>query len=206
MGRYLGPRCKLARREGFDLEYTNGTRPLDSKCNMQSTPGQQPPQRGKKSDYFFQLREKQKLKRLYGLLEKQFLNYYKKSSRKKGATGLNILWFLESRLDNVVYRMGFASTRRESRQLVSHKAILVNGKVVNIPSYSVQVGDVIEIRDKARTQERIALALEISGRRGLPSWLTVNGKEKKGVFTGLPQREELSADINENLIVELYSK
>lgn len=206
MGRYLGPRCKLARREGFDLEYTNGTRPLDTKCNMHSTPGQQPPQRGKKSDYFFQLREKQKVKRLYGLLEKQFLNYYRKASRRKGATGTHLLRFLESRLDNVVYRMGFAATRREARQLVSHKAIIVNNKVINIPSYNVLPGDHIKIRDKAKSQERISIALEISLRRGYPAWINVNEGEKEGVFMFLPKREDLSADINENLIVELYSK
>ena len=206
MARYLGPRCKLVRREGFDLEYTNGIRPLESKCKMHSPPGQQPPQRGKKSDYYFQLREKQKVKRFYGLLEKQFRGYYRKASRRKGATGMNLLWFLESRLDNVVFRMGFASTRKEARQLVSHKGILVNGRVLNIPSYNVQLGDRIKVRDRAAAQERISLAMEIAKQQGHPSWINVNEKEKKGVFLALPNREELSADINENLIVELYSK
>lgn len=206
MARYTGPRCKLARREGFDLEYTNGTRPLDSKCNMHNTPGQQPPQRGKKSDYYFQLREKQKVKRFYCLLEKQFRNYYKKASRRKGATGLNLLWFLESRLDNVVYRMGFASTRKEARQLVNHKGVEVNGKMINIPSYGVQPGDTIKVRAKAAGQQRVSLALEIAGQQGYPSWINVDEKEKSGTFLSLPDRDELAADINENLIVELYSK
>lgn len=206
MARYTGPRCKLARREGFDLEYTNGTRPLDSKCNMHNTPGQQLPQRGKKSDYYFQLREKQKVKRLYCLLEKQFRNYYKKASRRKGATGLNLLWFLESRLDNVVYRMGFASTRREARQLVNHKGIEVNGRVINIPSYNVQPGDIIKVHAKAADQQRISLALEIASHQVYPSWINVDEKEKQGTFMSLPERDELTADINENLIVELYSK
>ena len=183
MARYLGPRCKLARREGFDLEYTNGVRPLDSKCNMNSTPGQQPPQRGKKSDYYFQLREKQKVKRFYCLLEKQFRGYYEKASRRKGATGMNLLWFLETRLDNVVFRMGFASTRKEARQLVSHKGIMVNGKIINIPSYSVQLGDTIKVQDKAASQERISLAWEITKQKGYPSWVNVDEDEKGGGFS-----------------------
>lgn len=206
MARYLGPKCKLARREAFDLEHKSGIRPLDSKCNMNTPPGQQQLQRARHSDYYFQLREKQKVKRMYCLLERQFHNYYKKASRRKGATGLNLLHLLESRLDNVVYRMGFASTRNEARQLISHKGLVVNGRPINIPSYEVKPGDTIQIAAKAATQERINLALEIVQQQPQPAWLVVNPDTKEGTFVSLPKREELAQTINENLIVELYSK
>ncbi|MDE1464751.1 30S ribosomal protein S4 [Spartinivicinus poritis] len=206
MARYLGPKCKLSRREGTDLFLKSGVRPHDSKCRAESAPGQHGQRRGRLSDYGLQLREKQKVRRMYGLLEKQFRNYYKEADRRKGATGVNLLQMLESRLDNVVYRMGFSSTRAEARQLVSHKAILVNGKAVNIPSYQIKPGDVIAIREKAKNQLRINAALELAAQRGLVEWVEVDTKKKEGVFKAQPERSELSADINENLIVELYSK
>ncbi|WP_163835681.1 30S ribosomal protein S4 [Spartinivicinus ruber] len=206
MARYLGPKCKLSRREGTDLFLKSGVRPHDSKCRAESAPGQHGQRRGRLSDYGLQLREKQKVRRMYGLLEKQFRNYYKEADRRKGATGVNLLQMLESRLDNVVYRMGFGSTRAEARQLVSHKAILVNGKPVNIPSYQVKPGDVIAIREKSKNQLRINAALELAAQRGLVEWVEVDTKKKEGVFKAQPERSELSADINENLIVELYSK
>ncbi|MCX4026271.1 30S ribosomal protein S4 [Endozoicomonas sp. SM1973] len=206
MARYLGPKCKLSRREGTDLFLKSGVRPHDSKCRAESAPGQHGQRRGRLSDYGLQLREKQKVRRMYGLLEKQFRSYYKEADRRKGATGVNLLQMLESRLDNVVYRMGFGSTRAEARQLVSHKAILVNGKAVNIPSYQVKPGDVIAIREKAKNQLRINAALELAAQRGLVEWVEVDTKKKEGVFKAQPERSELSADINESLIVELYSK
>ena len=206
MARYLGPTCKLSRREGTDLFLKSGVRPLESKCRADSAPGQHGQRRGRLSDYGVQLREKQKVRRIYGVLEKQFRNYYRDAARQKGNTGENLLTLLERRLDNVVYRMGFASTRAEARQLVSHKSIVVNGKVVNIPSYQVSANDEIAVREKAKKQSRIQLAVEISGQSGLAEWVDVDNKALKGVFKSVPARDELSSDISEQLIVELYSK
>jgi small subunit ribosomal protein S4 len=206
MARYIGPKCKLSRREGTDLFLKSGVRPLESKCKAEIPPGQHGQRRGRLSDYGVQLREKQKVRRIYGVLEKQFRNYYKEADRLKGATGSNLLQLLETRLDNVVYRMGFGSTRAEARQLVSHKAIMVNGKTVNIPSYKVVPGDVVAIREKAQNQLRINAALELAAQRGFSSWVEVDSKKKEGTFKVLPERSDLAADINENLIVELYSK
>jgi len=206
MARYTGPSCKLSRREGTDLFLKSGIRPLESKCKAETAPGQHGQRRGRLSDYGVQMREKQKVRRLYGVLEKQFSNYYKAAARRKGATGENLLQMLESRLDNVVYRMGFGSTRAESRQLVSHKAIAVNGETVNVPSYQLKDGDVVSLRDKAKNQLRVASALQIATQRGVAEWVEVNADKKEGVFKRVPDRSELSADINENLIVELYSK
>lgn len=206
MARYIGPKCKLSRREGTDLFLKSGVRALESKCKADIPPGQHGQRRGRLSDYGVQLREKQKVRRIYGVLEKQFRNYYKDADRQKGATGSNLLQLLETRLDNVVYRMGFGSTRAEARQLVSHKAILVNGKSVNIPSYKVAAGDVIAIRGKSQTQLRINAALELAAQRGFSTWVEVDANKKEGTFKVLPERSDLAADINENLIVELYSK
>ena len=206
MARYIGPKCKLSRREGTDLFLKSGVRALESKCKAEIPPGQHGQRRGRLSDYGVQLREKQKVRRIYGVLEKQFRNYYKEADRLKGATGSNLLQLLESRLDNVVYRMGFGSTRAEARQLVSHKAILVNGKTVNIPSCKVVPGDVIAIREKSQNQLRINAALELAAQRGFSTWVEVDAKKKEGTFKVLPERSDLAADINENLIVELYSK
>ncbi len=206
MARYIGPTCKLSRREGTDLFLKSGARALDSKCKLETAPGQHGQRRGRLSDYGVQLREKQKVRRIYGILEKQFRGYYKEAARRKGATGENLLQLLECRLDNVVYRMGFGATRAESRQLVSHKSLMVNGKVVNIPSYQVQVGDVVAVREKAKNQLRIQSALTLSAQRADIDWIDVNAEKKEGVFKRVPDRGDLSADINENLIVELYSK
>ena len=206
MARYLGPKLKLSRREGTDLYLKSGVRPIESKCRAESAPGQHGQRRGRLSDYALQLREKQKVRRLYGVLEKQFRNYYKKADRQKGATGENLLRILERRLDNVVYRMGFGSTRAESRQLVSHKSILVNGSVVNIPSYQVEEGDLISIREKARSQLRIQGALALSGQRAAVEWVSVDTSKLEGLFKSYPDRDELPKEINENVIVELYSK
>ncbi|MEQ8515153.1 MAG: 30S ribosomal protein S4 [Chromatocurvus sp.] len=206
MARYIGPKCKLSRREGTDLFLKSGVRALDSKCKPESVPGQHGARRGRLSDYGVQLREKQKVRRMYGVLEKQFRNYYKEAARLKGATGENLLQLLESRLDNVVYRMGFGATRAESRQLVAHKAILVNGKAVNIASYQVQPGDVISVREKAKKQLRVQSALALAGQRGEPEWMEVSVEKLEGIFKAAPERQDLSSEINENLIVELYSK
>ncbi|RKF14420.1 30S ribosomal protein S4 [Alginatibacterium sediminis] len=206
MARYLGPKLKLSRREGTDLFLKSGVRAIDSKCKLENAPGQHGARKPRLSDFGLQLREKQKVRRLYGVLEKQFRNYYKAAASQKGNTGENLLQLLESRLDNVVYRLGFGSTRAESRQLVSHKAILVNGKVVNIPSYKVLPEDAISIREKSKKQARIAGALEIAGQREKPTWTEVDASKMEGVFKRLPERADLSADINEQLIVELYSK
>lgn len=206
MARYIGPTCKLARREGTDLFLKSGVRPLESKCKAEAAPGQHGQRRGRLSDYGVQLREKQKVRRTYGVLEKQFRGYYKEAARRKGATGEILLQLLEGRLDNVVYRMGFGATRAECRQLVSHKAIMVNGKTLNIPSYQVKVGDVVAIREKAKNQLRIQNAISIAAQRGDVDWVDVNSDKKEGVFKRVPDRSDLSADINENLIVELYSK
>ncbi|HBS41319.1 MAG TPA: 30S ribosomal protein S4 [Oceanospirillales bacterium] len=206
MARYIGPKCKLSRREGTDLFLKSGVRALDTKCKAETKPGVHGAGRGRLSDYGLQLREKQKVRRLYGVLEKQFRSYYKEAARRKGATGENLLQLLESRLDNVVYRMGFGSTRAEARQLVSHKAITVNGKTVNIPSYQVLGGDVISIREKSKTQDRIKSALGLAGQRADVGWVDVNSDKMEGTFKAVPERVDLPAEINENLIVELYSK
>ncbi|MBB1330708.1 30S ribosomal protein S4 [Pseudoalteromonas sp. SR43-7] len=206
MARYLGPKLKLSRREGTDLFLKSGVRAIDSKCKLETAPGQHGARKGRLSDYGLQLREKQKVRRIYGVLEKQFRNYYKEAARLKGNTGENLLQLLEQRLDNVVYRMGFASTRAEARQLVSHKAILVNGRVVNIPSYVITPEDIVVIREKSKTQARIIAALELAEQREKPTWVEVDGKKLEGSFKRLPERSDLSADINEQLIVELYSK
>jgi small subunit ribosomal protein S4 len=206
MARYIGPTCKLARREGTDLFLKSGVRPLESKCKVETAPGQHGQRRGRLSDYGVQHREKQKVRRIYGVLERQFQNYYTEAARRKGATGENLLQLLECRLDNVVYRMGFGVTRAEARQMVSHKAIMVNGKTLNIPSYQVRVGDVIAVREKAKNQLRVQNALTVAGQRGEVDWVDVNTEKKEGVFKRVPDRADLSADINENLIVELYSK
>jgi small subunit ribosomal protein S4 len=206
MARYLGPKLKLSRREGTDLFLKSGVRAIDSKCKLETAPGQHGARKGRLSDYGLQLREKQKVRRIYGVLEKQFRNYYKEAARLKGNTGENLLQLLEQRLDNVVYRMGFASTRAEARQLVSHKAIMVNGRVVNIPSFVVTPEDVVVIREKSKKQARIIAALELAEQREKTTWIEVDGKKMEGTFKRLPERSDLSADINEQLIVELYSK
>ena len=206
MARYLGPKCKLSRREGTELFLKSGVRPLESKSKLEVTPGGAPQRRPRLSDYGLQLREKQKLRRMYGVLERQFRNYYKKAAQLKGSTGENLLRLLEGRLDNVVYRMGFASTRAEARQLVSHKSIEVNGKIINIPSAQIKAGDSVSIREKSRKQLRIQSAIEIAGQVGLPDWVEVDAKKMAGVFKSLPDREDILPDINENLVVELYSK
>ena len=207
MARYTGPTCKLARREGTDLYLKSPARSLDSKCKLDQKPGQHGPgRRARLSDYALQLREKQKVRRMYGVLERQFRNYYKLAAKLKGNTGENLLQLLESRLDNVVYRMGFAKTRSEARQLVSHKAISVNGSTVNIPSYQVKAGDVITLREKAKKQLRVQSALALAAQRGEPEWIEVNADKLEGTFKSVPDRQDLSSEINENLIVELYSK
>ena len=207
MARYTGPRCRLSRREGMDLMLTSRTRPLDSKCKLDAPPGQHGARRQRRmSDYALQLREKQKLRRIYGVLERQFRNYYKRAARRRGATGDNLLRLLECRLDNVVYRMGFGSTRAESRQLVNHKSVMVNGSCVNIPSYQVSVSDVISIRDKAHKQQRIQDSLALTEQYGFPGWVEVDTAKMEGVLKAVPDREDLPPDINEQLVVELYSK
>jgi small subunit ribosomal protein S4 len=206
MARYLGPKLKLARREGTDLFLKSGIRPIESKCRIETAPGMHGHRRTRLSDYAVQLREKQKVRRIYGVLEKQFRNYYKKADRQKGATGENLLRILERRLDNVVYRMGFGCTRAESRQLVSHKAILVNGTVVNIASYQVEQGDTVSVREKAKNQLRIQGALNLAAQRSAVEWVDVNADKLEGVFRTYPEREDLPKEINENLIIELYSK
>ncbi|WP_299016438.1 30S ribosomal protein S4 [uncultured Photobacterium sp.] len=206
MARYLGPKLKLSRREGTDLFLKSGVRAIDTKCKIDNAPGVHGARRGRLSDYGVQLREKQKVRRTYGVLEKQFRNYYQEAARIKGNTGENLLQLLEGRLDNVVYRMGFGATRAEARQLVSHKAILVNGQVVNVPSFKVAANDVVSIREKAKNQARIKAALEVATQRELPTWVEVDSKKLEGTFKRLPERSDLSADINEHLIVELYSK
>lgn len=206
MARYLGPTCKLSRREGTDLFLKSGIRPLESKCRADSIPGQHGQRRSRLSDYGVQLREKQKVRRIYGVLEKQFSNYYKEAARLKGATGENLLQLLERRLDNVVYRMGFGSTRAESRQLVAHNAILVNGKKANIASYRVSEGDVVSIREKSKSQLRIQSAIQIAAQRSDIEWIEVDASKMEGTYKRVPDRSDLPAEINENLIVELYSK
>ncbi|PKM22228.1 MAG: 30S ribosomal protein S4 [Gammaproteobacteria bacterium HGW-Gammaproteobacteria-14] len=208
MARYLGPKCRLSRREGTDLFLKSGIRTLDSKCKADQAPGFAAASRrgGRLSDYGVQLREKQKVRRMYGVLEKQFRNYYKKASSSRGATGEALLQLLEGRLDNVVYRMGFGSTRSEARQLVSHRAILVNGSSVNVASYQVQPGDVISVREKSKNQLRVKSAMELAQQRGFASWIEVDEKKLEGTYKARPERVDLPAEINENLIVELYSK
>lgn len=206
MARYTGPTCKLARREGTDLSLKSRARALDTKCNLEKQPGQTTDRRRRLSDYGVQLREKQKVRRIYSVLEKQFSNYYKKAAQSKGATGENLLQLLERRLDNVVFRMGFGATRAEARQLVSHKSILVNGRIVNIASYQVSIEDHIEVREPAKKQLRVQNALSLAEQYGFPDWVEVDSKSLKGVFKRIPDRSDLPADINESLIVELYSK
>lgn len=206
MARYLGPRCKLARRERMDLSLTSGVRSLDSKCKLDTAPGQHGARRGRETEHGLQLREKQKVRRIYGILERQFKNYFKKAMRLKGSTGENLLKLLERRLDNVVYRMGFGSTRAEARQLVSHGGILVNGKPVNIPSYLVAPGDVVSVREGSKTQLRIQSALTLSQARPPCAWIEVDAAAFSGTFKNVPDRIDLPPDINEQLIVELYSK
>jgi len=206
MARYLGPKCKLSRREGTDLLLKSGVRDHKSKCKSEKLPGQHGDKRPRLSDYGVQIREKQKIRRFYGVLEKQFSNYYKMAARQKGSTGENLMALLERRLDNVVYRMGFASTRAEARQMVSHKAILVNDQVVNIASYLVKSGDVVSVRQKAKGQGRIIAAVALSEQRGSCDWLTVDMATFKGTFNALPTLSDLSADFNVNLVVEYYSK
>ena len=206
MARYIGPTCKLSRRAGTDLMLKSRARALDSKCKLDTPPGQHGARKLRLSDYALQLREKQKLKQMYGVLERQFLNYYKKASSKKGSTGVILLQLLEQRLDNVVYRMGFGRTRAEARQLVGHKSVRVNGTLVNIPSYSVQAGDVVEIVDGSRNQARIAESLSIASQIGFPDWVEVDEKGLKGTFKSVPTRDQILPDINESLVVELYSK
>ncbi len=207
MARYTGPTCRLSRREGTDLLLKSRARPLDSKCKIDSPPGQHGTRRQRRSsDYALQLREKQKLRRIYGVLERQFRNYYRTAARKRGATGENLLKLLECRLDNVVYRMGFASTRAEARQLVGHRAILVNESVVNIPSYQVSAGDVVSVREAARRQARIQDALAVAEQFGFPDWVEMDVSKMEGAFKSVPERQELPPDISEQLVVELYSK
>lgn len=207
MARYLGPKCKLSRREGTDLFLKSGLRSHEDKCHHDRAPGQHGAARKQKvSDYGMQLREKQKLRRIYGVLERQFSNYFKKASQLKGSTGENLLQLLECRLDNVVYRMGFGATRAESRQLVSHRGILVNGAVVNIPSFQVSANDVVAVREAARKQERIKTALELAAQRASVAWVDVDATKMEGIFKAAPVRDELPAEINESLVVELYSK
>ena len=208
MARYIGPTCKLARREGADLSLKSPARAIDSKCKLEQKPGQHGAARkGKLSDYAVQLREKQKVKRIYGLLERQFRSYYTKAARKKGNTGETLLQMLEQRLDNVVYRMGFAVTRPQARQLVSHKGVLVNGKPVNLPSYQVKAGDAVTLTEKAQKHLNVQEAVNLSQQMDLvPSWCEVDAKKFAGVFKAVPDRADLPSDINEALIVELYSK
>ena len=207
MARYLGPKAKLSRREGTDLFLKSARRSLDSKCKLDSKPGQHGRTSGARtSDYGNQLREKQKVKRMYGVLERQFRRYFAEADRRKGNTGETLLQLLEARLDNVVYRLGFASTRAEARQLVSHKAIVVNGNVVNIPSYSVRVGDTVSVREKAKKQVRIAEALSLAEQSGFPMWVAVDAKKMEGSLKTLPDRSDYNQEVNESLIVELYSR
>ncbi len=207
MARYLGPKAKLSRREGTDLFLKSARRSISDKAKFESKPGQHGRTSGSRtSDFGLQLREKQKVKRMYGVLERQFRRYFAEAERRKGNTGANLLMILESRLDNVVYRMGFGSTRAEARQLVSHKSVTVNGEVVNIPSYLVKAGDVVAVREKARKQLRIADALKLADSIGLPGWVSVDISKMEGVFKKTPDRDEFGSDINESLIVELYSR
>ena len=207
MARYLGPKAKLARREGTDLFLKSARRAISDKAKFETKPGQHGRTSGARtSDFGLQLREKQKVKRMYGVLERQFRRYFQEADRRRGNTGANLLTLLESRLDNVVYRMGFASTRAEARQLVSHRAIYVNGKSVNIPSYLVKAGDVLTVREKSKKQNRVVEALELAAQVGYPAWVEVSAEKAEGIFKKTPDRDEFAADINESLIVELYSR
>jgi len=207
VARYLGPKAKLSRREGTDLFLKSARRSIGDKAKFDSKPGQHGRTSGARtSDYGLQLREKQKVKRMYGILEKQFRRYFEEADSRKGNTGANLLSLLESRLDNVVYRMGFGSTRAEARQLVSHKALTVNGKAVNIPSFMVKAGDVIAVREKSKKQNRVVEALQLAQQVGMPSWVEVNIEKAEGVFKSVPDRDQFAADVNESLIVELYSR
>lgn len=207
MARYLGPKGKLSRREGTDLFLKSARRPIGDKVKFDSKPGQHGRTSGSRtSDYGLQLREKQKVKRMYGVLERQFRRYFAEAERRRGNTGANLLTLLESRLDNVVYRMGFGSTRAEARQLVSHKGIIVNGGVVNIASYLVKVGDTVAVREKAKKQLRVTDSVKLAEGQGMPSWVTVDATKLEGVFKKTPDRDEFGADIKEALIVELYSR
>ena len=206
MARYIGPTCKLSRREGTDLFLKSRSVSLEKKCKLDKVPGQHGENKARLSDYGVQLREKQKVRRMYGVLERQFSNYFKESARRKGSTGENLLKLLECRLDNVVYRMGYGSTRAESRQLVSPKAITVNGQSVNIPSYQVKAGDVVAVREKSKKQTRIQDSVAVAEQLGFPSWVDVDSKGLSGTFKSVPDRSDLPAEINESLIVELYSK
>jgi len=206
MARYIGPKCKLSRREGTDLFLKSARRALDSKCKLDTKPGQHGAKQPRLSGYGVQLREKQKIRRIYGVLERQFRRYFEEANRRKGSTGENLLKLLEARLDNVVYRMGFGSTRAEARQLVGHKSITVNGEIVNIPSFQVKSGDIVAVRDKSKKQARVAEALALTEQIGFPSWVTVDPKKMEGVFKSSPERSDLSSDINEQLVVEYYSK
>ena len=207
MARYTGPKCKLARREGTDLFLKSARRSLDSKCKLDTKPGQHGVKSGmRQSDFGNQLREKQKLRRMYGMMERQFRRYFAEASRRKGSTGTNLLQLLESRLDNVVYRMGFGSTRAEARQLVTHCAIMVNGKSLNVPSAVLKAGDVVTVTEKSKGQLRIQDALQLAEKVGFPLWVEVDPKKLAGTFKGAPDRSEFAQDINESLVVELYSK
>ncbi len=207
MARYLGPKAKLSRREGTDLFLKSARRPIGDKAKFDSKPGQHGRNSGTRmSDYGLQLREKQKVKRMYGILERQFRRYFAEAERRKGNTGGNLLMLLESRLDNVVYRMGFGSTRAEARQLVSHKSIGVNGEVVNIASYLVKAGDTVSVREKAAKQLRVTDSLKLAETIGMPGWVQVDAAKCQGVFKKPPDRDEFGADIKEALIVELYSR
>lgn len=206
MARYIGPKCKLARREGMDLYLKSARRSLSDKCKMDSIPGQHGAKKPRLSGYGLQLREKQKIRRIYGVLERQFRRYFAEADRRKGATGELLLQLLESRLDNVVYRMGFASTRAEARQLVSHKAIMVNGRVVNIPSFQIGAGDIVAVREKAKKQNRVQEAIALAAQIGLPAWVSVDVNKLEGVYRNMPDRSDLYSDINEQLVVEFYSK
>jgi small subunit ribosomal protein S4 len=206
MARYIGPKCKLSRREGTDLFLKSRVRPLETKCKLDQVPGISGQRRARLSEYSKQLRAKQMVRRTYGVLERQFRNYYKHAASQKGSTGENLLFLLESRLDNIVYRMGFGSTRAEARQLVSHKSIAVNGRITNVASFQVKPGDTIEVREKSKTQDRIKQSLSLAQQYGFPDWVDVNADKMSGIFKSIPERSELSSEINEQLVVELYSK
>ena len=207
MARYLGPKAKLARREGTDLYLKSARRSISDKSKFETKPGQHGRTSGQRtSDFGLQLREKQKVKRMYGILERQFRRYFAEAERRKGNTGANLLFLLESRLDNVVYRMGFGSTRAEARQLVSHQALLVNNKPVNIPSYLVKAGDVIAVREKSKKQLRVTESFKLADSIGMPDWVQVDGAKLEGLFKKVPDRDQFGAEINESLIVELYSR
>ncbi|MEN9917285.1 MAG: ribosomal protein [Pseudomonadota bacterium] len=206
MARYRGPTCKLARRLGTDLQLKSGIRALDSKCKLATPPGVHGAKRGRLSEFGVLFRQKQLIRRTYGVLERQFRLYYAKAAKRKGITGENLLKLLECRLDNVVYRMGFAATRAEARQLVSHRCVKVNGSIVNIPSYQVKAGDVVEIKEKSKSQTRIQAALELAKQKTQPAWIDVDFTKLQGIVKLIPERSELPLEFNENLVVEYYSK